>query len=207
MSGRTEGVTDTPSLAELRAQAAQCRACDLWERATQTVFGEGDESAAVMLIGEQPGDREDLEGAPFVGPAGQLLDRALKDARLDRAGVYVTNAVKHFKWTPRGKRRIHQRPTQEEIRACRPWLEKEIAVVRPRILVCMGVTAAVSVIGKNVRIMRDRGEFFPTELGPVATVTLHPSAVLRAPDEQGRHQQYEVLLEDLRRVAERVQSG
>jgi uracil-DNA glycosylase len=194
----------TDTLAGLRALASSCQACDLWEHATQTVFGEGPGSAAVMLIGEQPGDREDVEGAPFVGPAGHLLDQAMDDASLDRSVVYVTNAVKHFKWTPRGKRRIHQNPNRAEIAACRPWLEQEVAIVRPQLLVCLGATAAGTVLGSKVRVTRDHGQFFDTALGPPATVTLHPSAVLRSPDEAARESQYQIIVGDLRAVAERL---
>jgi DNA polymerase len=200
-------MTGVASIAELRVLAAACRACDLWKCGTQTVFGEGPESAAVMLVGEQPGDREDIEGHPFVGPAGRLLDRALEEAPIDRSLVYVTNAVKHFKWRPRGKRRLHQRPDREEIQACRPWLVAEAAAIQPQYLVCLGATAVSAVLGSSVRVMRDHGQFFESDLGPLVTVTIHPSAVLRAPDEEGRRAQYELLLHDLRRVAERLGPG
>jgi DNA polymerase len=194
-------VTTIVSIAELRELAAGCK---VWETATQTVFGEGPESAEVMLVGEQPGDREDIEGHPFVGPAGRLLDRALEEASIDRSLVYITNVVKHFKWRPRGKRRIHQKPNREEIGACRPWLEGEVAAVQPQFIICLGATAAASIAGSKVRIMRDHGQFFESDLGPLVTVTIHPSAVLRAPDDESRLTQYNLLVGDLRRVAERL---
>jgi DNA polymerase len=192
------------SIEELRQLAAGCQACDLWERATQTVFGEGPETAAVMLVGEQPGDREDMEGHPFVGPAGHILDRALAEAPLDRCLTYVTNMVKHFKWTPRGKRRIHQKPDRQEIQACHRWLVAEVAAIQPDYLVCLGATAVSGVLGSSIRVMRDHGQFFESELGPLVTVTIHPSAVLRAPDEAAREAQYNLLLGDLREVAKRL---
>jgi uracil-DNA glycosylase len=190
-----------PTLPALREAARACRACDLWRTGTQTVFGEGARQAAVMLIGEQPGDQEDLQGRPFVGPAGRLLDRALEEAGIDRTRVYVTNVVKHFKWEPRGKRRIHAKPNAAEIAACRPWLESEIAVVKPRVLVCLGATAAQALLGKTFKVTRQRGEFVPTDLGPVAMATVHPSSILRAPDEAARHAETDRFVEDLRRVA------
>ena len=152
------------SLEELRAAAAGCRACDLWRNATQTVFGEGSERAEVMMVGEQPGDREDLEGRPFVGPAGRVLDKALEEVGIDRDLVYVTNVVKHFKWRPRGKRRIHQKPNAEEIRACRPWLDSELALVKPRVLVCLGSVAAQALLGRQFRVTRERGRFVESPL-------------------------------------------
>jgi DNA polymerase len=154
-------------IAQLREQAAGCRACDLWEHATQTVFGEGSESASVMLVGDQPGDREDIEGHPFVGPAGHILDRAMDEAPLDRSLVYITNVVKHFKWTPRGKRRIHQRPDREEIIACRRWLNAEVAAIEPKYLICLGATATASIAGSTVRVMRDHG-LTPASRSPLA---------------------------------------
>jgi DNA polymerase len=189
------------TLEALRQAAAECRACDLWQRATQTVFGEGDGSARVMLVGEQPGDREDVEGRPFVGPAGGILDRALREAGLDRAGVYVTNAVKHFKWVPRGKRRLHQRPDSAEVAACRPWLEAEVRTVGPRLLVCLGATAVQAVLGPSVRVLRDRGRFLPSPLGVTAMPTVHPSSILRAPDSTAREEAYASFVADLRRAA------
>jgi len=189
------------SLPELRKAAAVCRGCDLYRNATQTVFGEGARTADVMLVGEQPGDREDVEGAPFVGPAGKLLDRALEEAGIDRRKVYVTNAVKHFKWTPRGKRRIHKRPGAEEIRACRPWLDAEMEVVKPRVLVALGATAAQALLGRQFRLTEHRGEFVESPLAPLVTATVHPSSILRAPDDASRHQAMEAFVADLQVVA------
>jgi uracil-DNA glycosylase len=189
-----------PTLERLRAAAARCTACPLHENATQTVVGEGPENAPVMFVGEQPGDREDVEGRPFVGPAGGLFDKALADAGLDRSRTYVTNAVKHFKWTPRGKRRIHQKPTWSEITACRPWLEAELAVVRPKVLVPMGAVAGQALLGKQFRVTRDRGRPLESELAPVVIATIHPSAILRADDDR-REREYAALVEDLRTVA------
>src|SRR4051794_40298434 len=179
-----------PTLPKLRAEAAGCRACDLWERGTQTVFGEGRRTARLLLVGEQPGDREDLEGRPFVGPAGLLLDRALEEAGIARADAYVTNAVKHFKWEPRGKKRIHQKPNAVEIAACRPWLEAELAVVKPQVLVCLGATAAQALLGKAFRVTKSRGVFVASPLAPRVLATVHPSSILRAPDEETRHREY-----------------
>jgi DNA polymerase len=190
-----------PSLSSLREAARGCQACDLWERGTQTVFGEGPTRATVMLLGEQPGDQEDRQGRPFVGPAGRLLDEALETAGIDRRQVYVTNVVKHFKWEPRGKRRIHQKPNAVEIAACRPWLQAEVAVVQPQVIVCLGATAAQAVLGKTFRVTKQRGEFVPTDLGPIATATVHPSSVLRAPDDETRHAETERFVDDLRKVA------
>jgi DNA polymerase len=183
---------------DLRQAAAACQACELWRLGTQTVFGEGPEPAKVVMIGEQPGDREDVEGHPFVGPAGALLDRALREAAIDRAAVYVTNAVKHFRWAGRGKRRIHQRPDTVHIMACRPWLEAEIQAVRPHLLVCLGAVAAQSVLGTGFRVMRERGRFHPTALGVTAMATVHPSSVLRAPDPEAREHAYSDFVADLR---------
>jgi uracil-DNA glycosylase len=175
------------SLRSLRKAAGGCRACPLWRNATQTVFGKGSASADLMLVGEQPGDREDIEGTPFVGPAGRILDQALEDAGIDRAAVYVTNVVKHFKWRQgRGKRRLHQRPSAEEIGACRPWLEAELEAVRPRILVCLGATAAKALFGSSFRVTRERGKFVHSQLAPRATATVHPSSILRIDDEAER---------------------
>jgi uracil-DNA glycosylase len=196
-------------LEALRTDAAGCQACDLWRTGTQTVFGEGPEHAPLVLVGEQPGDREDVEGHPFVGPAGALLDRALEEAGIDRAQVYVTNAVKHFKWTAKGKRRIHQKPNAGEVEACRPWLEGELAAVRPRIVVALGATAAQALLGRDFRVTRHRGEFFdprdgPAGDGPVVTATVHPSSILRAPDDDARREQMAAFVDDLRTVAERL---
>ena len=193
-----------PSLKSLRQAAQRCRACELWEKATQTVFGEGPARAEVMLVGEQPGDREDVEGRPFVGPAGQLLDRALETAGIDRRKVYVTNVVKHFNWEPKGKRRIHKKPAAEHIRACRPWLEAELRVVKPRVLVCLGATAAQAIVGRDFRLSRHRGEFVETDLDPMVTATVHPSSILRAPDEGTRHQEMAAFVADLAEVGRRL---
>ena len=195
------------SLPALKEAAAGCQACDLWERGTQTVFGEGRTEAELMLLGEQPGDREDVEGQPFVGPAGRLLDEALAEAGIDRGLVYVTNVVKHFKWVPKGKRRIHQKPNQTEIRACRPWLEAEVTLIRPRLIVCLGATAARAVLGADFKVTRRRGELLPTDLGPDAVATVHPSSILRAPDDRARREAYEGFVGDLRRVAGRLRGS
>ena len=182
-----------PTLEKLREAARTCRACNLWERATQTVFGEGTRQARVMFVGEQPGDREDLAGRPFVGPAGWLLDKALEQAGIERDEVYVTNAVKHFNWEPRGKRRIHKKPNQLQITACRPWLESELAVVRPEVVVCLGATAAQALLGKNFKVTQQRGEMIASPLAPYVTATVHPSSILRAPDEEIRHRENRVV--------------
>jgi uracil-DNA glycosylase len=193
-------IPDRPTLPKVREAAAHCDACDLYQQATQTVFGEGARKAELMLIGEQPGDAEDLSGHPFVGPAGQLLNRALVEAGIDRADVYVTNAVKHFKWEPRGKRRIHKKPNAGEIAACRPWLDVEIQLVKPRAIVCLGATAAQALLGRTFRLTAHRGELIPSPLAPVLLATVHPSALLRAPDEETRHRETRRFIEDLRRV-------
>ncbi len=193
-----------PTLSSLRRAARDCKACDLWRRGTQTVFGEGAARADVVLVGEQPGDQEDVQGRPFVGPAGKLLDRALEAAGIDRRAVYVTNVVKHFKWEPRGRRRIHTKPNAAEIAACRPWLESEIAVVRPKIVVCLGATAAQALLGKQFKVTRQRGEPVTTPEGLPALATVHPSSILRAPDEAARHAEMERFVEDLRKVAARI---
>ena len=193
-------VPPQPTLAKLREAAAGCKACPLHKTGTQIVFGEGSANADVMFVGEQPGDREDVEGRPFVGPAGRVFDQALEDAGIDRSLAYVTNAVKHFKWTPRGKRRIHQKPSWSEITACRPWLEAELAVVKPNVLVPMGAVAAQALLGKQFRVTRDRGRPVESELAPVVIATIHPSAILRAQDED-REREYKALVADLRTVA------
>jgi DNA polymerase len=199
-----ELLPERPTLKSVRGAADTCRACHLYKNATQTVFGEGPRKAEVMLVGEQPGDAEDLAGHPFVGPAGRLLDRALDEAGIDRRLVYVTNVVKHFKWEPRGKRRIHARPNAGEIAACRPWLETEIALVRPRVLVCLGAIAAQALLGKSFKVSQQRGRFVPSSLAPRVTATVHPSAILRAPDQQSRHAELERFVADLRRVADEL---
>ena len=194
------------SLDLLRDEAAACKACPLWENATQTVFGEGPLDAEVVLVGEQPGDREDLAGRPFVGPAGQLLDRALADAGVDRARVYLTNAVKHFKFEPRGKRRLHKRPNAYEIERCKWWLDKELVAIAPKLAVALGATAARSLLGRVVTISGTRGELMPLpDHDHVETfVTVHPSALLRAPDEATRERDYEKFVADLRAIAKHV---
>lgn len=189
------------SVEDLRKAAGSCRACDLWENATQTVFGEGAERSVIMLVGEQPGDQEDLQGKPFVGPAGRLLDRALEDAGIDRRRVYVTNAVKHFRWTRRGKRRLHEKPNAGQIRACRPWLEAEIHVVRPGIIVLMGATAAQSVMGPAFRVSKQRGEVLPSPVGIPVLATVHPSSILRAPDDESREAAMSSFIADLKVAA------
>jgi uracil-DNA glycosylase len=194
-------IPSQPTVAALRDAAARCTACRLHQNATQTVFGEGPEKARVMLIGEQPGDAEDLAGHPFVGPAGRLLDRCLVEAGIDRKQTYVTNVVKHFKWVPRGPRRIHSKPSSVEIKACFPWLEAEIGVVKPRIVVALGATAAQALFGKGFRVTRDRGRLVPFALAPCALATVHPSALLRAPDEETRQREIQRFTEDLRQVA------
>jgi uracil-DNA glycosylase len=199
---REEVIAAARSLEDLRRAATGCRACDLWRNATQTVFGEGGENARMLLLGEQPGDQEDRAGAPFVGPAGRVLDEALDAAAIDRDAVYVTNVVKHFKWkpAPRGKRRIHQRPDRSEEIACRPWLEAEVARVGPELIVCLGATAAQALLGRSFRVTRQHGEVLSSELGP-ALATIHPSAVLRAPDADGRAVALDGLVADLRVAA------
>ncbi|UQA57754.1 UdgX family uracil-DNA binding protein [Polyangium aurulentum] len=192
------------SLPALREAAAGCTACDLFARGTQTVFGEGPPSARAILVGEQPGDAEDRAGRPFVGPAGRLLDTSLEQAGIDRRQVYVTNVVKHFKWEPRGTRRIHAKPNMPEIRACRPWLEAEIAAVKPQIVICLGATAAQAILGKDFRVTRDRGRILEAEIAPFVMATVHPSSILRAPDPASRHAETERFIEDLRGVAHLV---
>ena len=192
------------SLTKLREIAAGCRACPLWKRGTQTVFGEGPRGAEVILIGEQPGNDEDLQGRPFVGPAGKLLDRALDEAGIDRKKVYVTNVVKHFKWEPRGKRRIHKKPNGREIVACRPWLDAEIAAVKPKVIVCLGASAAQALLGTRFRVSRQRGEFVDSPLALHVTATVHPSSILRAPDDKTRRVERERFIEDLKKIARAI---
>jgi uracil-DNA glycosylase len=188
-----------PTLPKLRAVAQDCRACDLWQKGTQTVFGEGKKSADVMLVGEQPGDKEDLQGKPFVGPAGKLLDEALGAAGIERQRAYVTNVVKHFKWEPKGKRRIHRKPNLSQIAACRPWLDAELRVVKPGALVCLGATAAQALLGGDFRVSRDRGKVVDSPLAPVVLATVHPSSILRGPPE-ARRKEFERFVDDLRVV-------
>jgi len=206
MAKRSTGVPavtipDKPTLASLRAAAAGCKACHLWKLGTQTVFGEGSAPARVMMVGEQPGDKEDLQGRPFVGPAGAVLDKALAAAGIDRQEVYVTNIVKHFKWEPRGKRRIHKKPRISEIKACRPWLEAELRAVEPAVVVCLGAVAAQAVLGPQFKLMQNRGQVQTSPLAERVIATIHPSAVLRAPDSEGRRQAYQMLVDDLTVVA------
>lgn len=189
---------DTSSLTEVRDASRKCTACHLYKRATQTVFGEGPKSAPIMLVGEQPGDYEDVAGKPFVGPAGKIMDRALEEAGIDRSKVYVTNAVKHFKWEPRGKRRIHQKPNSREIAACRPWLEAELRLVKPKLLVCLGATAAQAVFGPSFRVTRERGKVLSSKLAPRILATVHPSSLLRQPDDESREREYKRFVADLR---------
>ncbi len=191
-------VPPRPSLKKLREVAAGCKACPLWKTGTQTVFGEGSPKAEVMFVGEQPGDQEDKEGKPFVGPAGRLLGKAMEEAGIDRSTVYVTNAVKHFKWKAQGKRRIHQKPSWSEIAACSPWLEAELAVVKPRVLVCLGATAAQALLGRQFRVTQHRGEPVESELAPVVLATVHPSSILRA---DNREAQFKRFVKDLDVVA------
>jgi uracil-DNA glycosylase len=197
-----EFVPASRSLKALRHAAAGCRGCPLWRDATQAVFGAGPRKAELMLVGEQPGDREDVEGEPFVGPAGRVLARALEEARVDRGEVYLTNAVKHFKWRPRGKRRLHQTPRAGEVEACRPWLEAELEAVRPTALLALGGTAAKALFGPSVRIGRDRGRLIESPLAPVAALTAHPSAILRLRDHDEREDALAGLVEDLRLVVD-----
>jgi uracil-DNA glycosylase family protein len=214
-------VPRTTSIRALRAAAPGCRGCDLYKTATQVVFGAGPVKARVIMVGEQPGDQEDRQGVPFVGPAGAMLDKALEDAGIARSEVYLTNAVKHFKWEPRGKRRIHKKPRISEIKACRPWLEAELRAVKPRILVCLGATAAQSVMGSQFKLMQNRGKVLSPVPGPKGpglpgqglalpveqvVATIHPSAVLRAPDAEGRRAAYESLVADLRVVAKAIRA-
>ena len=192
---------DRQTLDTVREVAAGCKACDLYKRGTQTVFGEGPKRANIMFVGEQPGDAEDLAGHPFVGPAGKLLDRALEEAGIDRRVVYVTNVVKHFKWEPRGKRRIHAKPNGGEISACRPWLETEITLLQPRMLVCLGSTAAQALLGKTFKVSQRRGEFVESSLAPLVTATVHPSSILRAADGETRRAEMKQFVADLKKVA------
>jgi len=199
-------VPDRPTLPKLRDAAAGCTACPLHETGTQTVFGEGGAGAAILFVGEQPGDREDREGRPFVGPAGRLLDQALEEVGIDRKLAYVTNAVKHFKWTLRGKRRIHAKPNWSEIAACRPWLDAEVAVVRPRVIICLGATAAQALLGRQFRVTAHRGQLVPSPLAPFVLATVHPSSILRAPDDEARHREMKQFTNDLRTAARALSS-
>ena len=195
-------VPEEPTIPKLKSTAADCKACDLWKSGTQTVFGEGSPDARVMLVGEQPGDQEDIQGRPFVGPAGRILNKALDEAGIDRKQVYVTNAVKHFKWEPRGKRRIHKKPNTLEITACRPWIEAEIEVVKPQVIVCLGATAAQALLGRDFKVSTQRGVWVKSPLAPFVIATVHPSSLLRAPDDDTRRLEMERFIADLKRVHE-----
>ena|SRR5579863_2544224 len=196
-----------PSLPKLRQAIQNCQGCDLYRYATQAVFGEGPRQAPIVFIGEEPGNEEDLQGHPFVGPAGKLLNHALEDAGIERSEVYVTNAVKHFKFEERGKRRLHKKPRASEIQACRPWLEAELSLIQPKIVVCLGATAAQTMLGGTFRLTKERGKFFEHPYVRSVTATVHPSAILRAPDDQQRHAQYTEFVDDLKRIRERLNKG
>jgi uracil-DNA glycosylase family protein len=198
--GAAAFVPERPKMPALREAVQRCKGCDLYRHATQAVMGEGPKASHLMLVGEQPGNDEDIAGHPFVGPAGKLLDRALVDAGIDRADVYVTNAVKHFKFEERGKRRLHKKPRATEVRACRPWLEAEVSVIHPQVIVCLGATAAQSVLGPSYRLTQERGKFVQHSWARYVTATVHPSSILRAPDEEQRHVQYREFVADLKRV-------
>jgi uracil-DNA glycosylase len=202
-----EFIPERPTIPKLWQAVQGCRACDLYKKATQGVLGEGPREAAAFFIGEQPGDQEDLAGKPFVGPSGKLLDEALAAAGIPREEIYVTNAVKHFKWEPRGKRRIHGKPSLGEVKACRPWLETELALVKPQVIVCLGSTAAQSLMGSKFKVTVERGKFFETSWAPWLTATFHPSALLRMPDEVKRREAREMFVEDLRLVAKRLREA
>jgi uracil-DNA glycosylase len=202
IDGAAALIPNDPNLDRLREAAAECTACPLYRNATQTVFGEGPDGARIMFVGEQPGDSEDIAGRPFVGGAGKLLDRCLVAAGIDRGRVYVTNAVKHFKWVPRGTRRIHSKPGSMEIAACFPWLEAEIAAVKPRVVVALGATAGQALFGKAFRVTRDRGRPIRSKWAALALATVHPSSLLRAPDEESRHRETERFIADLKKAAE-----
>jgi DNA polymerase len=195
------------SIKTLRTAAQSCRACDLYRNATQAVMGAGPTAADIFFIGEQPGNDEDLQGLPFVGPAGKLLDRALMEAGIDRTEVYVTNVVKHFKFEERGKRRIHKKPNTTEVAACHPWLEAEIALIKPKMIVCLGATAAQAMLGRTYRLSRERGTFTSHPRAPWITATVHPSAILRAPDEEDRHRQYREFVADLKRIKTKLRTA
>src|ERR1044072_7575394 len=200
-SAANDLIPPRPTLSSLKNAAADCQACDLWLKGTQTVFGDGRTRATVMFIGEQPGNEEDLTGKPFVGPAGRLFDNALEEAGIDRKQTYVTNVVKHFKWEPRGKRRIHKKPNAQEIAACRPWLEAEIALVKPKVIVVLGATAAQALLGPQFRIYKQRGEFIESALALFVMATVHPSSILGAPDDETRQLEYRQFVDDLKKLA------
>jgi uracil-DNA glycosylase len=200
-------VPSRPTLHKLKIAAAGCQACDLWRTGTQTVFGEGKPTSTVMFVGEQPGNYEDLKGRPFVGPAGGLLDKALEEAGIDRSKVYVTNVVKHFKWEPRGKKRIHKKPNAAEISACRPWLQAEVDVIKPRVIVCLGSTAAQAIIGPKFRVSTQRATFVSSPLAPFVTATVHPSSILRAPSDEQRRAEMARFIADLKKIRKAIEEG
>jgi uracil-DNA glycosylase len=200
-------IPQRPTLSSLKSAAADCRACELWKKGTQTVFGEGRRRVKIMFVGEQPGNEEDLTGKPFVGPAGRLFDEALTKAGIDRQQTYVTNVVKHFKWEPRGKRRIHKKPNSQEIKACRPWLEAELALIKPAVIVALGAIAAQSLLGAEFRVTKQRGQFFESTLAPAVMATVHPSSILRAPDKETRRLEYQLFVNDLKKLARALSSG
>ena len=204
-AGASPLIPSRPTIKKLRTVAAGCQACDLWKTGTQTVFGEGRQTSTVMFVGEQPGDKEDLTGRPFVGPAGGLLDKALVEAGIDRTKVYVTNVVKHFKWEPRGKRRIHKKPNAAEINACRPWLEAEVQVIKPRAIICLGSTAAQAVIGPKFKVSTQRATFVKSPLAPLVTATVHPSSILRAPSDEARRAETQRFIEDLKKIRKAIE--
>jgi DNA polymerase len=191
-------------MSSLKAAAADCQACDLWKKGTQTVFGEGQRRAKVLFVGEQPGNEEDLAGRPFVGPAGRLFDNALAEAGIDRKQTYVTNVVKHFKWEPRGKRRIHKKPNAQEVAACRPWLDAEIALIKPDVIIALGATAAQSLLGSQFRVTKQRGQFIESTLAPYVMATVHPSSILRAPDDETRQLEYRRFVDDLKKLSDKL---
>lgn len=199
--GAEEFFPEKLTLPALKDASKDCKGCDLWKRGTQTVFGEGRRRSIVMFVGEQPGNEEDLTGQPFVGPAGKLFDNALEEAGIDRSQTYVTNVVKHFKWEPRGKRRIHKKPNAAEINACFPWLKAEVAVVKPQVIVALGATAAQSLLGPKFRVTKQRGEFIESPLAPYVMATVHPSSILRAPDDETRRLEYRLFINDLKKLA------
>jgi len=200
LPGASAFLPDRIKAETLRESVQKCRGCELYRNATQAVMGEGPQSAQIMFVGEQPGGVEDREGSPFMGPAGKILDRAFADAGIDRSSVYLTNAVKHFKFDERGKRRIHKKPSVSEVNACRPWLEAEVSLIQPKIIVCLGATAAQSVLGPQFRLTKERGHFVEHAWAPYVTATIHPSAILRAPDQDSRHAQYQEFVADLKRI-------
>lgn len=200
MTTAAEFIPEHPTLRALREEVQRCRGCDLYRYATQAVFGEGPRAARIAMVGEQPGDEEDRQGHPFVGPAGKLLNKALGEAGIDRSDVYVTNAVKHFKFEERGKRRLHKKPRTSEIKACNPWLEAEMSLIKPEVIVCLGATAAQALLGPKYRLTQERGRFVEHRLAPLVTATIHPSVVLRAPDAEQRHEEYRKFVDDLKAV-------